>query len=319
MTDVDLDRLADYVGGALDGTRDAATVAHLVATDPDWSHAYAEFVVADAAVRADLSVLAHAAEPMPAAVAARITAALAGLPAVDGPADDGPVHSPSHSGSLHEAAPTARRPGGRPPSGRPANRVDRRRRRWISGLSVAAAIVVFGVVGSVAVPTMFGHELRDRTTSREGAPTAGKAADAGSGAAVASGPTLLESGRDYDPRSVSGFLSTQPRLSLTGPSAAAEDGPGAAPPPARAQTQTLDGLGRLHDPAARTICLDAITRTYGGRPTIVDYARFQGAPALVVVQVGAFDIPGRQWVVVVGARCGEGSVGSNELYNGPVA
>ena len=51
--------------------------------------------------------------------------------------------------------------------------------------------------------------------------------------------------------------------------------------------------------------------------SVVDYARYQGAPALVVVLSGAFNVPQRRWVVVVGARCGEGGAIADELYNSP--
>ena len=37
---VDLDLLADYVGGALDGTPDQERVAGLVSTDPAWRRAF---------------------------------------------------------------------------------------------------------------------------------------------------------------------------------------------------------------------------------------------------------------------------------------
>lgn len=74
--EVDLDLLADYVGGALDGTPDEAEVARLVTQAPDWAAAYAALTGGLDAVRLDLTALASAPEPMPAVVVDRIEAAL---------------------------------------------------------------------------------------------------------------------------------------------------------------------------------------------------------------------------------------------------
>lgn len=74
--EVDLDLLADYVGGALDGTPDEAEVARLVTQAPDWAAAYVALTGGLDAVRLDLATLASPPEPMPAAVVDRIEAAL---------------------------------------------------------------------------------------------------------------------------------------------------------------------------------------------------------------------------------------------------
>jgi hypothetical protein len=75
--DVDIDLLADYAGGALDGTPAHARVAELVHTDPAWASALDALRTADALVGADLAGLAGAAEPIPDDVAARLDRALA--------------------------------------------------------------------------------------------------------------------------------------------------------------------------------------------------------------------------------------------------
>ncbi|MGC1214189.1 MAG: hypothetical protein WA890_23385, partial [Micromonospora sp.] len=76
---VDHDLLADYVGGALDGTPEHATVARLVEEDAAWRRAYAALAPALDLVRADLAEWGSVAAPeMPAAVADRIAAALSG-------------------------------------------------------------------------------------------------------------------------------------------------------------------------------------------------------------------------------------------------
>ncbi|MEO3746283.1 hypothetical protein [Plantactinospora sp. B5E13] len=74
--EVDLDLLADYVGGALDGTPDEAEVARLVTQAPDWAAAYAALTGGLDAVRLDLASLASPPEPMPAVVVDHIEAAL---------------------------------------------------------------------------------------------------------------------------------------------------------------------------------------------------------------------------------------------------
>ncbi|AEV89246.1 hypothetical protein ACWT_8237 [Actinoplanes sp. SE50] len=72
---VDIDLLADFVGGALDGTPDADRVAALLAADPAWQEAYELLAPEMATVGALLTGLP--AEPMPVDVVARLDAALA--------------------------------------------------------------------------------------------------------------------------------------------------------------------------------------------------------------------------------------------------
>ncbi|WP_018349000.1 hypothetical protein [Longispora albida] len=52
------DSLADYAGGALDGTPEGAAVAARIASDPAWRAAYEELTGALTLVQADLAVLA---------------------------------------------------------------------------------------------------------------------------------------------------------------------------------------------------------------------------------------------------------------------
>ena len=77
---VDHDLIADYVGGALDGTPDFARVEQLIATDPGWRQAFEQLTIALRATAADLGRLRDVPEPMPADVAERITAALTPAP-----------------------------------------------------------------------------------------------------------------------------------------------------------------------------------------------------------------------------------------------
>ena len=75
--EVDVDLLADYVGGALEGTPEHERVAALVATDPAWGREHELLVVALAATADDLATFAQqTAQPMPDEVLARLLAAL---------------------------------------------------------------------------------------------------------------------------------------------------------------------------------------------------------------------------------------------------
>ncbi|MGH3715449.1 MAG: hypothetical protein ACRDT4_18600 [Micromonosporaceae bacterium] len=72
---VDIDLLADYAGGALEGTPDQARVAAYLQTDPAWRQAFEELRTAEELVRADLAALPPA-EPIPADVASRLEQSL---------------------------------------------------------------------------------------------------------------------------------------------------------------------------------------------------------------------------------------------------
>jgi len=73
---VDIDLLADYVGGALDGTPDETAVSTLIAEDAAWRDAYARLTEGVTAVTGELQRLGSVAEPMPVDVIARLDAAL---------------------------------------------------------------------------------------------------------------------------------------------------------------------------------------------------------------------------------------------------
>lgn len=81
MTDdqVDVELLADYAEGLLEGTPEAELVAGRLATDPAWQRAYEQLPAASAAVSAQLALLEP--EPLPADVLARIESAMAEPPA----------------------------------------------------------------------------------------------------------------------------------------------------------------------------------------------------------------------------------------------
>ena len=307
MTDVDLDRLADYVCGALDGAPDGAAVARLIDTNQRWSAAYAELLAADEAVRADLATLAAMPDAaMPDDVVTRLTSALAG------------ARAPAATAvSIRPARPT-----------RPAPRTVRpqsRRRRWALALAAAATVAVVGLGAVAAIPILGGSGLYRSWQADKS--TAERAPEDLSGASPPDGePILLSTGTNYQPGDFGaadalGENNAAPdgaaRPSVSGGQPADTDGgprgierSGAVPTPAE--------LARLTRPEALGTCLTSVTAKHGGIVTVVDYARFRGTAALVVFLSGDSSTPDRRWVVVVGAQCGVDGT-SDELYNGPTA
>lgn len=284
---VPIERLAAYAAGDLDATAGVEVEAH---------------VLLCAGCRADVEALNHVArdlaevEPvtMPADVAARIDAALAGADAPTGPVGDVlPMASP-------------------------------RRRPSFAGIAAVAAGVA--LVAAVSVPVLTGG----RNTAE----------DAGSGAPAALGPAReaaetkrIESGLNYTTDNLSPTLAT----ALTRPAYAAEgtagDTSGAAPgrvsaPPASPQAgskavsrppaagpvtdvKTTSALRLATEPGRLAACLSGLAASQSlpeaRKPLLVDFARFEGKPAVVIVfpteQRGRIRAD-RVDVWVVGARCG---------------
>lgn len=264
--EVDLDRLADFVGGALDGTPDAEAVRELVSTDDTWASAYASLVAADALVLRDLrSYGAQPAPPVPPEIARRLDLALAEV-----------------------AAPLAT-----------VHRLDVRR-RWRKvavGASAAAAAVV--VVALAAVGVL--HGLSGVSTDNAG--SSAIAPQDGALKAAGAPPQVLTTGRDYSAATVGEV--GQPSMASGGEGLAGPDANG----------DDLAGpLDRLTDPTAREACISAIVGEYGGQVSLVDFARFNGAPSMVAVVSGSSRAPAGRWIVVVGPACGSGSV--DERYSG---
>lgn len=98
---VDIDLLADYLGGALDGTPDEATVAALIAGDPAWRSAHDTLTGAMASVETSLRALGRESEPMPADLAVRLERSFS-TPATD--SGDTAVDSPTAGGAAPGSA-----------------------------------------------------------------------------------------------------------------------------------------------------------------------------------------------------------------------
>jgi len=304
FSEVDLDRLADYVGGALEGTPEAAAVARLVSDDPTWRQAHEQLVDAFAAVDADLRAFDDTPDPMPNDVADRLTAALAGA----APADAGRPRLVTVAGGRSATS---------------TSRDVRRRRllRWGAPIAVAAGVLAFAGFGlnSLLSPgNLFSTGTSDEraASSPGGAEVMDAPADSGAPAAgmphrYGSAPAdrILRTGTDYRRESLAAMQRAVAKEAL-GPQAA-ED--------ARALTSAgVDAaLRRLVDRDALQACLDAIARAQAAAEIDVrqvDYARFEGAPAVVVL----FVADGRQWAWVSGPGCGTPAFGADIRYRVPV-
>jgi hypothetical protein len=172
-----------------------------------------------------------------------------------------------------------------------------RRRQITSALLGAFALLL--VVGT-GIGLLLGRDQGETDMSSGASNTAAKAPQMASGSMGAGGMVSLPgvavtaSGTDYAQLTYAGFSSGQPVHGRT---------PDSRPGP---QT-TSAALDRLIAPDALATCLSDVETAVGGTPTSVDFARYQGRPALIV------SIPSRRLVVAVGADCGLPGSGADEL------
>jgi hypothetical protein len=189
-------------------------------------------------------------------------------------------------------------------------------------IGVAAAVVVIGV-GLVGVLPRLADTGGDKSTAGIASENNRSAPMPGGGPSESpnltlGAPPVRSSGTDYDARSLSG-LSAPPAAPGPGPKSTQPDGAG--PAIKEAPELGLDvppALQRLAQPDARAACLNAILAEYGGSVSFVDYARYGGAPAMIVLLDGANKAPGRRWVVVVGPNCGTGGAIADQKYSSQV-
>jgi hypothetical protein len=333
FTGVDIDLLADYVGGALDGTPDQARVASLIAEEPAWRDAHALLSAGMAEVGTELHEWGTEPEPMPTDIFARLESALA-LPG-ERPEEIATVEPSleSRPGSTTvDAAPGPRLKavpastgedldGGAAASGPRLESVrkkgfDRRRRgvRWSASLAAAAAAV--GVAGlGIAYLGSGSSSSHDSTTS--------KAAGAASmpGIATLPGGVITSTDRDYTADGLRGdevapfsagsgsIAPKAPPSALATPDNRGESSKGIA-----GGEGLTDALARLRPAAALQTCLDAIGTANGvGTITVqsVDFARFAGRPALIV----HFTAANGDWAWVSGPACGLPGVGPATAYS----
>ena len=296
FTGVDIDLLADYLGGALDGTPEAARVAALIVDDPAWRDAHALLSVGMADVGDALHSWGAIPEPMPADVAARLDAAL-GEPAEAAPA---PRRHLSAVPETDVDRQTARRP-----------RSWRRTVRW--GSPVAAAAAVLGLVG---IGLSYLNAGDSSSSSDSAATTAGSglAAQAAPEAAAVPGIAKITStGIDYGPDTLAGETSEPFRAPDASKASPRSSRQGTVPSSGGVSDQSLaDPLARLRPQGALQSCLDEIAaENGGGQITVqtVDYARYSGNPALIV----HFTAGNGAWAWASGPDCGLPGVDPNTL------
>jgi hypothetical protein len=296
FTGVDIDLLADYVGGALEGTPDAARVAALIVDDPAWRDAHALLSDGMAEVGDALNAWGEVPEPMPAEVAARLEEAFAGT------GDVAPASPGRHLTVVRETGvdrETARRP-------QPRRRV----LRWGAQMAAAAAVLACAGVGL--------NYIKSSTSATDSASSSsagsGVAAQAAAGSASMPGASeITNSGTDYSRSS----LAAAPSAALLAPDSTEDSGaprvessPAAPTPRATANSSSkefADPLARLRPQVALRACLDAIAAANGAGPITVqtvDYARYYGKPALIV----RFTAGNGSWAWASGADCGLTSV-----------
>lgn len=294
---VDIDLLADYVGGALDGTPEAARVAALIAGDPGWQEAFELLAPEMATVGALLGDLP--AEPMPADVIARLDTALGAL---------SPVGTGTTSTGVAE--PAENESGGATAVPQIVLDLDERRRkrgnnRWVR---MAAPIgIAAGVAGFV------GYTLVSQNDSASDSGASSVAAEHAPDTMMASAPpAMTASGIDYTLGTLGQDLS---RAATTGGGGEGLTTPQSEPDLSLPPTST--GLERLGTAQALADCLDAIARENAGGPLTVlsiDYARFDGKPALVT----RFTARNGGWAWASGVDCGLAGGGADTLGSVPV-
>nr|WP_205807883.1 hypothetical protein [Micromonospora sp. HNM0581] len=339
--------LADYLGGALDGTAEHAEVARRVAQDPAWARAHALLAPAVDSVRAELAGWGEPTLPLPSEITDRISAALAAADPVVVPATEhaaaatgqtrhqtGDVHGSAPNGG--KVAPVPAQPGGsrRPPGSlRPgqdrtsSSRPGHRRRRW-ARLSGPVALATAAVVGLGVLQLLQPGRGEDAATDtalddRAVSPTARHAYPEDSaeqpGTLSASEHSSAASGAPYQvvgPPQRSDVDYTPEVLARTTPSIK-EFSSGTDPGPGAESQERLAGPGdltRLGGQAALSACLAEIGAEHSAGPLIfdiVEYARFQGQPALVVQFT---DASGTSWAWVSGPECGVPGSGSDARY-----
>ncbi|MEU8816375.1 hypothetical protein [Actinoplanes sp. NPDC048796] len=267
---VDIDLLADYIGGALEGTPDESVVSTLIADDPRWRAAYETLGGRMAMVGAELGRLAP--EPMPADLAARLDEAFSAPPRLELVHDTGSVPK-------------------------------RRQRRWVTPIAIAAGVVAF--VGFGADYLAGRDNAADNTASSSAAGSAEQAAPTAA-------PPTLSSGTDYTKATLANAPS-EPLSAAANP----DETFSAEKNSDRAAAATAPELSRLLPFAALQECLDAIQRANAAGPIAVesvDYARFDGKPAVVV----RFTAGNGVWAWASGPDCGSPAGDADTLARVPV-
>ena len=271
----ELDVLADLHAEALD-----PGVAEEVRTHVAGCAECAAALAALDATRAQLAALAD--PPLPADVARALDARLETLRAA--PVTPAPAPGATAPGEVHPLRPPVRR-------------------RWpvsLPGAAAAAVVTLFvTAIGIGALNSDFGGTDDDST--------AGVASDAGAGGGVgdqeagtmlAAAPVPMYSGRDYTSATVVEAAEAAAVARAQTDAMTAPEAPSAAAAPS---VPTV--LRRLTEPAALASCLTELAEGGPATPLALDYAAYEGSPALVVVlPEGDSDVG--VWVVGPGCTAG---------------
>jgi hypothetical protein len=165
-------------------------------------------------------------------------------------------------------------------------------------------VAVLGVLGVSTLNRLGVGTQSDSTTAAD----RGGAAPGSAGALGATGPVtlpgnvqLLASGADYRPDT----LPRAPMASIRADTPGTAETQGNEPERHFSTLVVPSELDRLTNPAALSACLSAVRQAYPGTAVLVDFARFNGAAAVVVVVAGVPEPRAGTWAVVVGAACGE--------------
>ncbi|MGW4941030.1 hypothetical protein ACWEOZ_05490 [Actinoplanes sp. NPDC004185] len=310
FSEVDIDLLADYVGGALDGTPDELLVTNLIAENPAWREAHTQLSGGVATVTGQLRALGSVAEPMPAEVFARLDSALTAAAHESG----GTVTSIADVSSGVTGGPDGMEPGtdgAAPdrhlvavPSGSGGRRA--RRLRWAAPVGIAAGVLAFLGFG---FQQFSGADSAD--TSAAG--SAAEAPQANSGqqlGAAGPAPQIVRSGTNYR-RDTLGSAGMTTMLDQP-PALDPGKGTRKAVPDVGASAESVSdpALARLQAQDALRACIEAIAAQHGVgpiTPQTIDYARFDDRPAVIV----QFVADGESWVWAVGPACGTRGVGAD--------
>ncbi|MFY1573696.1 hypothetical protein ACN26Z_02250 [Verrucosispora sp. WMMD703] len=355
FSEVDHDLLADYLGGALDGTPEHAEITRLVTQDPAWADAHALLGPAVDNVRAELAGWGEPTLELPPEISDRISAALAAADPLTAPtteaapttaaseqelatgdgiaAVEGPGSEPT--GGKLTIVPTQplggpRRPGGplRPGQDRSSSsRPGRRRRRWarVAGPVALAAAAVVGLgalqlfqpgggddvatdtaLNERAVSPAVPHAYPQDSAGQPGTKSAPERAAVASGAPYRVVGPPQRSDTDYTPEALAGLTPSVRQFSTDGDPGLGAENQERLPAPG--------DLTRLGDQTALSACLAEIGAEHRGGPLtfeVIDYARFQGLPALILRFT---DASGTNWAWVSGPECGVPGSGSDARY-----
>jgi len=277
----DLDLLADYVGGALDGTPEAQQVSERIRTDIAWAAAHAELVAATDDVQTRLRTLDDQPEPMPADVWGRLEAALLAEP----PLTESPAVGPTIQAPAGPTRPADNRPAGRAAAGR--------RRRWAPVLVGIVILAALGLGISALRPLVNSEDSGGAADTTAAAPGSGSLAQV----------RAVSTGRDYTESTL--VLATDfgnaNTLSARSQATDQEKSSSAPAPFSSFASPVPTELSRLVPADALSRCLQAVAGVLPGEVVGVDYARYAGSPALIVVIRTPQD---ERWVGVAGPECG---------------